>query len=135
MTAVVLLPAPNTVFLTVNNLVLGTGGTGPTPGRFRFLKDHFIDGEYIFAGEIRDMFNPWEPTPDVEPLDADAVSSFYAKGPTLGAAIRTQFTTTYIYRPTTYWQSVGPNLWGLTGLGANLPPIQAIVPRIEDKGP
>jgi len=129
----VLSPTPNTVFLTANNLVLGTE-FDTAQGRFRFLKDHYLDGEFIQAGVIRDMFFPWTPTPDVEPLDATAVNSFYAKGPTLGAVIRTQFTTSDIYSPTTYWHQLSPNVWALTGLGASKAPITAAaVQRVEDK--
>lgn len=133
-TGTVLSPDGSTVFLTVNNLVLGTE-VDQDVGTFRFLKDHFIGGEYVFAGEIRDMSLPWTPTPDVEPLDSRAVDSFYAMGPTLGGCIRTQFTTAFIYRPTTYWYQTAPGVWALSGLGAAKPPILAIVARIGDKEP
>jgi hypothetical protein len=102
-------------------------------GRFRFLKDHFINGEYIFAGEIREMFQFWIPSADVEPLDTKGVNSFYAKGPQLGGVWRTVRSNTNIYPPLTYWVSTPPNIWSLTGLGANLAPISAIIGRIEDK--
>lgn len=131
---VVLLPAPNTVFLTNTNLVLGFE-TFPAVsiGNYRFLKDHYINDEYIFAGEIHEMFTPWTPTADVEPLDTKAVNAFYAAGPSLGACIRTQFTTAYIYKPSTYWHQIAPNLWALSGLGAAMSPVPALIGRIEDK--
>ena len=104
-------------------------------GQYRFLKDQYIVEDYISAGDIRQMFAPWAVIADVEPLDAVAVSSVYAAGPLLGGCIRTQFATGVMFPPTTYWKSVSPNLWGLTGLGANLAPISAIPQRIEDKEP
>jgi hypothetical protein len=110
---------------------------GPPPGTplgsFRFLNNHYVDGEYILAGDIRDMFAPWVPTADVEPLDTTALNYFYARGPTLGAVIRTHFSHIQIYAPRTYWRSVTPNVWGLTGLGSGLLPIPALLSRVEDK--
>lgn len=127
-------------FITSEWLIIEVITPPPTPpgtsmGTFRFLKDHYIGGEYILAGDIREMFTPWSPTADVEPLDATAVPYFYNHGPTLGGVIRTQFSNRLITKPVTYWTGVGPNQWALTGLGSNLPPITAILARVEDKEP
>lgn len=136
----VVTPTTNTVFLTYNALVLGTETAGPpTPGdyvgRFRFLKDHFVYGEYILAGEIRDMVGPWTPTADVEPLDSVGVNSFYAMGPRLPGVWRTHYSNRIITRPVTYWRAVAPNVWGLTGLGSTKATVSALLSRVEDKEP
>lgn len=133
-TGIVLLPAANTVFLTGGGQVLGYD-TAVSQGSFRFLKDHYIDGEYILAGEVREMSSPWVPTADVEPMDSQAVDFFYSVGPQLGGVIRTQFSNRIIYAPATYWKAIAPNLWALTGLGASKDPIAAILARVEDKEP
>jgi len=90
-------------------------------GRWRFLKDHFVGGEYIEASEIREMFDPWVPTADVEPLDQVSLAAFYAQGPKLGGVWRTVRDQMTVYKPLTYWYAVAVNLWGLTGLGGGTP--------------
>jgi hypothetical protein len=92
-------------------------------GTFRFLSDHVVNGSFIHAGEIREMFDPWTPTSDVEPLDATSTASFYAQGPNMGALFRTQFSPMYIDIIKTYWRQIPPSDWVLTGLGAGYPPI------------
>jgi hypothetical protein len=133
-TGIVLSPASPTVFLTSSNLVLGFE-SGVSLGTFRFLKDHWVDEDYILAGDVKEMFTFWVPTADVEPLDTTAVNAFYSAGPKLGAVIRSQFTNRPIAPPITYWRALSPNLWALTGLGAAKAPISAAISRVEDKEP
>ena len=93
-------------------------------GKFRFLADHYVNEQFIGAGEVHEMFDPWVPTSDVEPLDATSTAKFYAQGPSLGSLVRTQFTT--MYNATfvvTYWRQIGSSYWALTGLGASYPPM------------
>ena len=89
-------------------------------GTYRFLHDHYVNDELIQAGTIREMFSPWTPTADVEPLDAVSTLLFWTQGPVLGAVIRTQFQPFFIYKPATYWYQAAPDLWVLAGLGAYL---------------
>src|SRR5262245_48454435 len=132
--ATVLLPAPNTVFLTSGGLVLGFS-VGDPIGSYRFLKDHYVDEEFIPAGEVREMFTPWVPTSDVEPMDNAAVSVFYQVGPQLSGCIRTHFDMIGIPAPVTYWDSTAtPGIFRLTGLGASRPPMpDPSLIRIKDK--
>jgi hypothetical protein len=103
---------------------------GPSLGIFRFLEDHTIDGQYIYAGAVQEMFAPWVPTPNVEPLNTSAVNNFYANGPVLPSLIRNE-RIGIIYRPVvlpkTYWIEISPNVYALTGLGSN----QSIYPPVK----
>lgn len=107
--------------------------------RYRLLKDHYFNGNYIRAGEIvndSDGIIPqaWTPTADVDPLNNDAVQAFYTAGPILPGIINSQWQNAVIARPVTYWYQVSPNRWGLTGLGSNqslYPPKLAFLGRIE----
>ena len=92
-------------------------------GTFFFQRDHYVNNVLIQGGETREMFSPWTPTADVEPLDTTATASFYAAGPSMGAVIRTQWQQFPVRRPVTYWYQTEPNLWALAGLGAALDPI------------
>jgi hypothetical protein len=102
---------------------------GPSVGTFRFLEDHTIAEEYIYAGSVLTMYFPWVPTPNVEPLDTTAVQSFYSVGPVLPSLIRSE-RIGFEYRPftlpKTFWKEISPNVYALTGLGSNqfqFPPI------------
>ena len=92
-------------------------------GKFRFLADHQVNGWFISAGEIHEMFDPWVPTSDVEPMDATSTANFYAQGPNMGSLVRTQFTPAFMDIVKTHWRQIGSSYWALTGLGANYPPI------------
>jgi hypothetical protein len=100
-------------------------------GTFYFFRDHFVDDEIIEAGTTQEMFSPWTPTPDVEPVDATAALNFYLQGPRLAGVIRTQWRGKELRPPTTYWQNTGGRMWALTGLGAGFGPVEATIGRIE----
>lgn len=118
---------------------------------YRLLQDHYLSNQLVPAGTTiteGDGICPigWVPTPNVDPLNTQAVQNFYNAGPQQGGLIRQQFTPTVgspflpIGPPVTYWLNVGgfsggfsPGfmggipLWQLTGLGANIltyPPVQ-----------
>ena len=87
---------------------------------YRMLQAHDIGGVYYEAGSIASLPADWTPTPNVEPLDTDALTAFYAAGPTQRGG-----------GGQTYWLAspVPGNSscmsYQLTGLGAGLPPIFA----------
>ena len=74
-------------------------------GTYRFLRDHYVGDAVITAGTVQEMFSPWEPTPDVDPLDTTAVAAFYAMGPVIGSVQgnRTAFSLLELSLPFTYW--------------------------------
>lgn len=102
---------------------------------YLFLEDHLVGNNYIYAGDVASegglLPNGWIPTPNVDPLNTDAVNAFYRQGPRIGGPIRTQWTTRFVPPPATFWTFVKPfspgfgpgfgaNLtWALTGLGSN----------------
>jgi hypothetical protein len=96
---------------------------------YRFLEDHQIGQFYYAAGTIAStadvggtLPSGWAPTPNVDPIDAPAVTAFYDQGPVLPGKIVTQFSTTVVNPPATHWTSIGGGFWELTGLGASLAP-------------
>jgi len=91
-------------------------------GSFRFLRDHVVNGVYIQAGTIREMFieDNWTVTADVEPIDQTATDSFYDQGPQLGGVLNQQWVSPFapiIPKPITYWYEIAPFVWALSGLG------------------
>jgi hypothetical protein len=95
---------------------------------YYLLSDHSI-GPYVFAaGSIQstaDATPPgllpvgWTPSNNVDPLDATAVSAFYANGPCMCSPRLT------VRPPKTFWQRTpgansGVMFWSLTGLGSGL---------------
>lgn len=110
-----------------------SSGFGADAGTYRFLADHYFNGEIIRAGETRHMIGIWSPTPEVDPIDLLAVQMFYSMGPQISSQIISRWTNLIITAPITYWFEVTPNQWALTGLGADqvtYPPIRAIIGRL-----
>jgi hypothetical protein len=103
--------------------------------QYRFLSDHSIRGQYYSAGSTASTADVggtlpvgWVPSGAVDPVDPAALAAFYAAGPQVpGNPIRTQFTGIDVVPAITFWRRVsGTNpfvLFGLTGLGVNLPPV------------
>ena len=96
---------------------------------YRLLEDHFVaraGGTFLSAGAVVttgvELPNGWVPTPNVDPLDSDAVNTFYEQGPVQPGLVRMQWSTIAVPPPTTYWTRVGNGFWSLTGLGAALAP-------------
>lgn len=99
--------------------------------KYRLLQDHYINNVLLPAGSVvtdvgagAQLPSGWIPSPNVDPLDSDALSLFYAQGPVLGSA-KTQFSTAIVTPAATYWKSIGGGFWQLMGLGANLAPVWA----------
>jgi len=69
----------------------------------------------------------WTPTPNVDPLDAGAVTAFYNVGPVKPGKLSSQFSNAVVGTPATYWApvSLASGFWQLTGLGAGLPAVWA----------
>jgi hypothetical protein len=89
---------------------------------------------YVQAGSILTDQGPnanipknWVPPFCVEPLDAAALTAFYANGPGPSGPILNHWAGLNVPLPITFWKFVSgsnPNrLYGLTGLGAALPPV------------
>ena len=87
---------------------------------YRMLQSHSIGGVYFDAGSVASLPAEWVPTPNVEPLDGEAVNSFYAAGPSGrgGGGV-----TYWLASPVPGNSSVMS--YSLTGLGAGLSPICA----------
>lgn len=94
---------------------------------YYLLADHSIGGLYFPAGTTQSTADAggllpsgWSPTPNVDPLDAGALSAFYAAGPCLPSP------RLFVRPPKTFWQrSPQPSnpsamKWSLTGLGSAL---------------
>ena|SRR5215472_10620776 len=122
MTVFALYNSGNSLYYLGQMVVTGTPDVGSL-GTFRFLANHYINDKFIQTGEIHEMFAPWVPTSDVEPLDATATANFYAQGPSLGSLVRTQFQPMFVDIVVTYWHQISPGYWALTGLGAGLSPV------------
>jgi hypothetical protein len=100
---------------------------------YRWLQDGVgPSGHYFNAGDIVSTSDVggllpanWVPPGAVEPLDASAVAAFYAAGPQImPLLVRQQWSGIPVSPPATYWRQIpGGRMWGLTGLGAGLPPI------------
>lgn len=87
---------------------------------YRFLQPHSIGGEYFDAGSIASLPADWVPTPNVEPLDTEAVTAFYAAGPSgRGGGGQTYWIATPLPGNPTVMS------YSLTGLGTGLPPVCA----------
>ena len=87
---------------------------------YKMLQPHSIGGVYYEAGSVASLPADWVPTPNVEPLDTEAVNSFYAAGPTQrgGGGV-----TYWLASPVPGNSSV--MAYSLTGLGRGMPPIFA----------
>ena len=91
--------------------------------RYRMLAAHVVGGtnggRFIPAGAVvttgAELPVGWSPTGDAEPLDAPAVTDFYAASPQLPRAGGNAMAGVV-----TCWQSVGGGFWKLTGLGSAL---------------
>jgi hypothetical protein len=98
---------------------------------YRFLSDAYVGGAHILAGTVLStqhvggtLPNDWRPPGAVDPLDAPAVSAFYAAGVQPPPLVRSQWSTVFVAAPVTYWKPTGNgSLWVLTGLGAGYAPI------------
>jgi hypothetical protein len=100
---------------------------------YRFLQDHYdANGRYYQAGTTAStqdvggsLPTGWVPTGQVDPLDTAAVNAFWAAGPMLCGAIKTQWSNLAVAAPVTRWTDrVIPNLYReyvLNGLGTGLP--------------
>src|SRR4029077_10596844 len=97
------------------------------------LQDHWIGTNFLPAGSTQSTADVggllpvgWVPTPNVDPIDAAAVTAFYKAGP--------QFPGLTQVKPATYWALgladfspadfgrdfyTASSSWGLTGLGSN----------------
>jgi hypothetical protein len=80
--------------------------------KWRFLTPHYINEQIYPAGAIAEVPATWMPTPEVEPLDEEAVALFFRCGPRDPGDIR--------FRAATRWQMNSAGKWKLTGLGAHL---------------
>jgi hypothetical protein len=96
---------------------------------YRLLEDHFVGragGTLLQAGQVVttgvELPAGWVPTPNVDPLDTDAVNAFYAVGPVMPGPVRAQWSTIAVPAPTTYWTRLQSGMWALTALGAQLAP-------------
>lgn len=116
---------------TINILSSKDGLLFPSGAQYRLLQQHFFNyfpitnsKEYA-AGltiiEGVDVPFGWIPTPNVDPLNTQAVQAFYNAGPSLLGLVVTQFSNLAVAPPTTFWVEApgSPSLWHLTGLGAN----------------
>jgi hypothetical protein len=101
--------------------------------RYRMLSSHSVNGYFFDAGAIVSTADVvtgpalpanWVPDGSVEPLDAPALTAFYAAGiqPWIPQPGSLSF---LVAPPQTYWRVVsqiggGMALWQLTGLGSAL---------------
>jgi hypothetical protein len=106
---------------------------------YRFLQDAYVNGYYYLAGSSAATADVsptstvpntlpigWKPNGNVDPLDANAVTAFYALGPQPLGLVRGSFQL--VAAPTTYWKATpitGSDAmsYSLTGLGDALTPI------------
>jgi hypothetical protein len=102
--------------------------------QYRLLQDCYIGIAYYYAGDTITLPNTFIPPGAVDPLDASALSAFYAAGPQAPPLVRQQWSMIPVSPPVTYWRATslpavpgasGATSWQLTGLGANLPAIVA----------
>jgi hypothetical protein len=78
---------------------------------YRFLQDHYdANGLYYQAGTTAStqdvggsLPTGWVPTGQVDPLDTAAVNAFWAAGPMLCGAIKTQWSNLAVAAPVTRW--------------------------------
>jgi len=98
---------------------------------WRLLSDVLVGGAggtYLAAGTIQNdgpgglLPTGWV-SPNADPLDAGALALFAAQGPVLPGRIVSQFSTTVVNPPATYWAKQSNGQYKLTGLGAALAPV------------
>jgi hypothetical protein len=97
---------------------------------YRFLQDAYVAGRYYHAGDTASTADVggslpanWKPNPNVDPLDAAAVTAFFNVGPQPLGLVRSQFQ--FVSPPVTRWVETpvaSGCQWSLTGLGAGLGP-------------
>jgi hypothetical protein len=100
---------------------------------YRMLQDHYVANQLLLTGTIQSTADVggvlptnWKPSANVEPLDAAAVSAFYALGPQPLGLVRQQYDELLMSPPVTFWKATnvgGLKSYSLTGLGAGLAPI------------
>jgi len=97
--------------------------------QYRLLTDHYIAGRYLEAGTvittgIAGVPANWAPTPEVDPLDTDAIQAFWNAGPRINlpapSIIRSRWVGEIVAAPVVYWRAVGGGFYQLTGAGASL---------------
>lgn len=83
------------------------------PATYYMLEDHWINDHYLQAGTYQTTVDlggvlplNWVPTPNVDPVDANAIAAYKAVGYTLRGLSRTQFTQLPIRPPNYVWQLV-----------------------------
>jgi hypothetical protein len=103
--------------------------------KYRLLADHYVKNVLLPAGSIvsdtgegAELPNGYVPTPNMDPLDADAVIKFHAAGPQLPGPIISRWTGATVAPPVTKWipDPSAPlgnpgNQYSLSGLGVGLP--------------
>jgi hypothetical protein len=98
---------------------------------YRFLQDASVGQFYYPAGTIASTADVggtlpvgWPPNGAVDPLDATAVTAFYALGPQPLGLVRPQWVGQPVTPPITRWvATILPHAtsYSLSGLGAGLP--------------
>jgi hypothetical protein len=90
--------------------------------QYRALQDIWDGTQIILAGTTFTIADNWVPPAAVDPLDAPAVTAFFAAGPQICGLIRAQWANQFVGPPQTKWVEANPalQLFKLTGLGAGL---------------
>jgi len=90
--------------------------------KYRLLGDVYAGGAHLLAGTIQTMPNDWIPPACVDPIDQDAIQSFWNVGPQISPPAIQRFI--WLHQPAQiYWQPVGRPIdrtYQLTGAGAAL---------------
>jgi len=96
--------------------------------KYRLLGDVYTTGAHLLAGQIVNMPNDWIPPGCVDPIDADAVQSYWNAGVQISGPTIQRFVPLQ-QNPKIYWQPVGRPIdryYQLTGAGAALGPRQLV---------
>ena len=112
-------------------------GSTTVAGQYRLLVPHTLKGGVYYEAnsivtEAVEIPANWVPSLAVDPLNTRAVNAFYAAGPRRGGYYEDVNNLPYIQfafntpiAPATFWKNTFGNTWVLTGLGSNLPPVNA----------